>query len=160
MIDLTLSVRLTFLMNRYLSQDRLPREAADAVQSCLRDLEIGLSDITRLAMYPIPPSYARQLRLAVWAFLAVLPFQMYRSLKWFTIPVQSLAAIIYLGFLEIGVTPSDPFKEGYSGMNIEEIVHQLDEAENDDIEAKWHAEMLDRMGAVRRSVSVLMYARR
>ena len=85
--------------------------------------------MTRLATYPIPASYARQLRLAVWAFLALLPFQMYRSLRWFTIPVQCLAAIIYLGFLEIGVTPSDPFKEGYSGMNIEELVRVLEEDE-------------------------------
>lgn len=42
------------------------------------------------------------LRLSIWFYLLFLPFQVYPSLKWITVPGTAFASFLFLGFLEIG----------------------------------------------------------
>jgi hypothetical protein len=61
-----------------------------------------MTDLDKLSTTPIPTAYTFHLRLTVWAYLFFLPFQLYQYLGWLTIPATTVAAITYLGFLEIG----------------------------------------------------------
>jgi putative membrane protein len=44
-----------------------------------------------------------------WVYILLLPFQLYTSLKWITIPGSILAAYLILGLLLIGTELENPF---------------------------------------------------
>ncbi|KAG8741901.1 hypothetical protein FRC12_015519 [Ceratobasidium sp. 428] len=57
--------------------------------------------------------------MAVWLYLLFLPFQIYDSLKWVTIPATLFAAFLYLGFLEIGAEIENPFMYDENDLDID-----------------------------------------
>ena len=86
----------------------------------------------RLAAHSVqvlPVSCKRIIRLSVWAFLALLPFQTIDSLHWFTIPVQIMTTAVYVVLSEIEINSEAPFKGGYDGSSLGGFVKVWEEAE-------------------------------
>eukprot|EP00884_Botryococcus_braunii_P014309 jgi/Botrbrau1/2287/Bobra.101_2s0110.1 len=71
---------------------------ADVVGACERILKT-----------PIPLSYTRHTSRFLVIWLAILPFTLYPSCKWATIPSAGLIAFLLLGIEEIGVQIEEPF---------------------------------------------------
>ncbi|KAK4690087.1 ion channel-forming bestrophin family protein, partial [Tremellales sp. Uapishka_1] len=99
--------------------------------TCIQNLSTYISDLDKLSTTPIPSAYVFHLRLTVWGYLFFLPFQLYPLLKWVTIPATVVAAITYLGFLEIGEQIEMPFAYDQSDLDLDrfvlKIAHQLAE---------------------------------
>lgn len=101
------------------------------ILTAILELQKAMSDLDKLATTPIPSAYSFHLRLTVWAYLFFLPFQLQQYIGWITIPATAIAAIIYLGFLEIGAQIEMPFPYDQSDLDLDKFVlkiaHQLAE---------------------------------
>nr|ODN89268.1 hypothetical protein L204_06205 [Cryptococcus depauperatus CBS 7855] len=91
----------------------------------LLDLQRAISDMEKIATTPIPSAYTFHLRLTVYAYLMFIPFQVYKFIGWVTIPATAIAAIIYLGFLEIGMQIEMPFNYDQSDLDLDEFVLRI-----------------------------------
>ncbi|GAA5902503.1 hypothetical protein JCM8208_006905 [Rhodotorula glutinis] len=75
----------------------------------LNSLADSLGTMERVLSTPLPFSYIVHLRATAYIYILLLPFQIYASLKWLTIPAVFIAACVFLGFLELGEQLSNPF---------------------------------------------------
>lgn len=89
--------------------ERMNNNFVSPMMTTIYELQKTLSDLDKIASTPIPSAYSFHLRLTVWAYLLFLPFQIYPLLGWNTIPAVAIAAVTYLGFLEIGCQIEQPF---------------------------------------------------
>jgi putative membrane protein len=69
--------------------------------------------------------------LSVYAYLFFLPFQLNRSLGWWTIPGEFIVSVVYLGFMAVGIDIGKPFKAGLARLDVgglvEDLKRQIDE---------------------------------
>ncbi|WWD16444.1 hypothetical protein CI109_100870 [Kwoniella shandongensis] len=95
----------------------------------LLELQKSLSDLEKIATTPLPSAYTFHLRLTVYIYLFFLPFQVYTYVRWVAIPATAVAAVIYLGFLEIGMQIEMPFAYDQSDLDLDQsvlrIAHQI-----------------------------------
>ncbi|KAG8746201.1 hypothetical protein FRC10_005717 [Ceratobasidium sp. 414] len=101
-VPLELALRLSSYFNFLLTEGLLQPAVATSFNNNLHALQDAAVQLRRVATTPIPFAYQAHLRMAVWLYLLFLPFQIYDSLEWVTIPATLFAAFLYLGFLEIG----------------------------------------------------------
>lgn len=95
------------------------------VMTTIMELQKAISDLDKIATTPIPSAYSFHLRLTVWAYLFFLPFQLYTYIQWGTIPATAVAAIIYLGFLEIGAQIEIPFGYDQTDLDLDRFVLKI-----------------------------------
>ncbi|WVQ78804.1 hypothetical protein IAT38_000895 [Cryptococcus sp. DSM 104549] len=89
------------------------------------EMQRAISDLEKIATTPIPSAYTFHLRLTVYAYLFFIPFQVYNYIGWVAIPGTAIAAIIYLGFLEIGMQIEMPFYYDQSDLDLDEFVLRI-----------------------------------
>jgi len=58
---------------------------------------------------PLPVAYSIAISQITWVYVLALPFQLWESLHWITIPGTVVAAYIILGIAAIGREIEDPF---------------------------------------------------
>lgn len=104
-ITLFLSSYLSFLLKNGLLQAALATAYSNQLQS-LQDCTMSLE---RVRNTPIPFAYQVHLRMSIWIYLILLPFEIYSSFKWITIPMTLFASFLIIGFLEIGQEIERPF---------------------------------------------------
>ncbi|KAF8760739.1 Bestrophin, RFP-TM, chloride channel [Rhizoctonia solani] len=68
----------------------------------LNQLVDSLSGLERILTTPIPFSYGTQLWISCFLYLGVLPFQLWQSMGYITIPATAIASFIFFGFLAAG----------------------------------------------------------
>lgn len=118
-VPLEISLYLTSYFNFLLTEGLLQAAAATAFNNNLNSLQDAAVQLRRVATTPIPFAYQAHLRMAVWLYLLFLPFQIYDSLHWITIPATLFAAFLYLGFLEIGAEIENPFMYDENDLDID-----------------------------------------
>ncbi|GFZ48750.1 hypothetical protein JCM24511_06499 [Saitozyma sp. JCM 24511] len=74
-------------------------------------LQAALSDLSKLTSSPLPRPYTFQVQLFIWLYLIFLPFQLYPTYGYITIPAVAVAAIAFLGFLELACQLERPFDD-------------------------------------------------
>ncbi|KAH7097003.1 UPF0187-domain-containing protein [Auriculariales sp. MPI-PUGE-AT-0066] len=84
-------------------------------------LQDSVANLERVRNTPIPFAYQAHLRMCMWLYLFLLPFQIYSAYKWLTIPFTAFAAFLLLGFLEIGREIEDPFGYDLNDLDLDEI---------------------------------------
>ncbi|KPV76801.1 uncharacterized protein RHOBADRAFT_51791 [Rhodotorula graminis WP1] len=114
-IHLHLSGYLSTLMQR----GTIPTPLVSVYYASINSLADSLGTMERVLSTPLPFSYIVHLRATAYVYLVLLPFQIYASLKWLTIPAMFVAACVFLGFLELGEQLQQPF--GYDDSD-----HDLD----------------------------------
>lgn len=82
-----------------------------ALQS-VSNLQNAASSLHRAATTSSPAPYTFHLKVSIWAFLVFLPFQQYSTLGWWVIAVEFAVALVYLGFIQVGVVVANPFTPG------------------------------------------------
>ncbi|GAA6024417.1 hypothetical protein JCM10207_003408 [Rhodosporidiobolus poonsookiae] len=80
----------------------------------------ALATSERVLSTPLPFAYNIHLRAVTYAFLIFLPFQVYASLKYLTILAEFVAAVVFLGFLELGTQLEQPFGFDDSDLNLDD----------------------------------------
>lgn len=62
-----------------------------------------LTGTDRILNTPLPIAYSIAISQITWVYILILPFQLYKSLEWITIPASVFAAYIILGIALIGM---------------------------------------------------------
>ncbi|KAJ7243190.1 UPF0187-domain-containing protein [Mycena haematopus] len=76
---------------------------ATGLMNNIASLQDTLSNLDRIGNTPLPFAYQAHLRMSLWLYLLVLPFQIVSTMGYLTIPGTAFASFLLLGFLEIGI---------------------------------------------------------
>jgi len=102
---------------------RTPGLAQPAIASALvaniATLQDTLSNLERIANTPLPFAYQAHLRMSLWLYLFFLPFQIWSSFHYMTIPGTAFASFLFLGFLEIGQEIENPFNYDLNDLDLD-----------------------------------------
>jgi len=128
-IDSNVPLEITLFLSSYFqmlqSQALLNPAIATAYNNSLTSLQDALVNLERIRTTPIPFAYQTHLRMSVWLYLLFLPFEVYESFKWVTIPGVTFAAFLYLGFLEIGQEIENPFNYDENDLDLDHFCLQI-----------------------------------
>jgi ion channel-forming bestrophin family protein len=79
------------------------------VDNNMASLNEVLTGTERILNTPLPIAYSIAISQITWVYIIMLPFQLYSTLKWVTIPASIIASYIILGILLIGREIENPF---------------------------------------------------
>ncbi|KAF8189348.1 Bestrophin, RFP-TM, chloride channel-domain-containing protein [Pholiota molesta] len=114
-ILLTLSNYSAYLMKH----DFVKPAIASGLTSNIFLLTDTLSNLERICNTPLPFAYQAHLRMSLWIYLLLLPFQIYSSYGIITIPATAFASFLLLGFLEIGQEIENPFNYDLNDLDLD-----------------------------------------
>ncbi|KZV90165.1 UPF0187-domain-containing protein [Exidia glandulosa HHB12029] len=120
-IPLEISLFLHSYYAFVLKQGWLAVAPANAFLNSLNSLQDAVANLERVRNTPIPFAYQAHLRMCMWMYLFLLPFQIYNAYGWLTIPATAFASFLLLGFLEIGQEIEDPFGYDMNDLDIDSI---------------------------------------
>jgi hypothetical protein len=78
-----------------------------------------LTGTERILNTPLPIAYSIAIAQITWVYIAILPFQLYGTLGWVTIPASVIAAYIILGILLIGREIENPFGDDVNDLPLD-----------------------------------------
>ncbi|KAI4851009.1 membrane protein [Aureobasidium sp. EXF-8845] len=84
-----------------------------------------LTGTERVLNTPLPIAYTISISQITWAYVLVLPFQLYNYLDWVTIPGTMLAAYIILGLSKIGTEIENPFGNDVNDLPLDDYCREL-----------------------------------
>ncbi|KAI0311495.1 Bestrophin, RFP-TM, chloride channel-domain-containing protein [Amylostereum chailletii] len=85
----------------------------------------ALTGLERILTTPIPLSYSIHLWAVTLVYCFVLPFQLWQTLKWLTIPGTIIASMIFFGFLVAGEEIENPFGYDENDLNLDYFTHNV-----------------------------------
>ncbi|KAF9554664.1 UPF0187-domain-containing protein [Agrocybe pediades] len=104
----------------YLMRNKLVEPSiAAGITSNLTSLQDTVSHLERICNTPLPFAYQAHLRMSLWIYLALLPFQIYTSYGVITIPATTFSSFLLLGFLEIGQEIENPFNYDLNDIDLD-----------------------------------------
>ncbi|KAE8329871.1 Bestrophin, RFP-TM, chloride channel-domain-containing protein [Aspergillus sergii] len=74
---------------------------------------------------PLPTAYSIAIAQIAWIYVMSLPFQLYNSLTWVTIPGSIIAAYIILGLATIGSEIENPFGHDVNDLPLDTYCRQI-----------------------------------
>ncbi|KAE8369149.1 Bestrophin, RFP-TM, chloride channel-domain-containing protein [Aspergillus caelatus] len=74
---------------------------------------------------PLPTAYSIAIAQIAWIYVMSLPFQLYNSLTWVTIPGSIVAAYIILGLATIGSEIENPFGQDVNDLPLDTYCRQI-----------------------------------
>jgi putative membrane protein len=101
-------------VNAYLKQvfdnktSRMPSHQVQVLRTILQ-LNDVLTGTERIINTPLPLAYSIVIGQITWAYILLLPFQLFSKLGWGTIPGTLFIAYVILGVAEIGREIENPF---------------------------------------------------
>ncbi|KAG2088143.1 UPF0187-domain-containing protein [Suillus discolor] len=91
----------------------------------LNQLVEALTGLERILATPIPFSYSSHLWTITMLYIAALPFQLWTTLEWFTIPATVIASLVFYGFLVAGEEIENPFGYDRNDLNMKYLVENI-----------------------------------
>ncbi|TGJ88615.1 hypothetical protein E0Z10_g172 [Xylaria hypoxylon] len=79
----------------------------------------------RVLNTPLPIAYAIVISQITWLYVILLPFQLYASLSWVTIPATVFASYIILGIFFIGHEIENPFGNDVNDLPLDDFCQQI-----------------------------------
>ncbi|THH17920.1 hypothetical protein EW146_g2985 [Bondarzewia mesenterica] len=93
--------------------------------STLNQLVDALTGLERILTTPIPFSYSVHLWAVTIVYCLALPFQLWSTLRWVTIPGTTVASFIFFGFLVAGEEIENPFGYDKNDLNMDHFTHNI-----------------------------------
>ncbi|KAF2119610.1 Bestrophin, RFP-TM, chloride channel-domain-containing protein [Lophiotrema nucula] len=84
-----------------------------------------LTGTDRILNTPLPIAYSIAIGQITWVYILLLPFQLFKSLGWVTIPASMFAAYIILGIALIGREIENPFGDDVNDLPLDEFCQQI-----------------------------------
>jgi putative membrane protein len=84
-----------------------------------------LTGTDRILSTPLPIAYSIAIGQITWVYILLLPFQLYKSLGWVTIPASIFAAYIILGIALIGREIENPFGDDVNDLPLDAFCEQI-----------------------------------
>ncbi|KAF8880634.1 Bestrophin, RFP-TM, chloride channel-domain-containing protein [Infundibulicybe gibba] len=97
----------------------------NTLMSALEQLVHGLTGLERILTTPIPFSYSFHLWAVTVIYCLALPFQIYDTLNWLTIPGTIIPSFIFFGFLAAGEEIENPFGYDKNDLNLDHFTHNI-----------------------------------
>lgn len=91
----------------------------------VNQLTDALTGLERILTTPIPFSYSMHLWLVAIIYVLALPFQIYTTLGWITIPATGIISFIFFGFLVAGEEIENPFGYDKNDLNMDHFTHNI-----------------------------------
>ncbi|KJA18765.1 hypothetical protein HYPSUDRAFT_44932 [Hypholoma sublateritium FD-334 SS-4] len=102
-----------------LKHDLIKPAIGSGLTNNILSLTDSLSNLERICNTPLPFAYQAHLRMSVWIYLLLLPFQIYSFYQIITIPATAFASFLMLGFLEIGQEIENPFNYDMNDLDLD-----------------------------------------
>lgn len=84
-----------------------------------------LTGTDRILSTPLPIAYSIAIGQITWVYILLLPFQLFKSLGWVTIPASIFAAYIILGIALIGREIENPFGDDVNDLPLDAFCEQI-----------------------------------
>jgi len=97
----------------------------NSLLGALQMLTDSLTGLERVLTTPIPFSYSVHLWSVTVIFVFFLPFQLWTTLHYMTIPATTIAAFFFFGFLVAGEEIEDPFGYDKNDLNMDHFCHNI-----------------------------------
>ncbi|KAI1798289.1 Bestrophin, RFP-TM, chloride channel-domain-containing protein [Ganoderma leucocontextum] len=124
-----LPLEISLYLSSYIAalQDRsaVPPPTATNLLNALNQLVDALTGLERILTTPIPFSYRVHLWSVTVLYCFLLPFQIWSTLKWLTIPGTALLSFIFFGFLVAGEEIENPFGYDKNDLNLDHFTHNI-----------------------------------
>ncbi|OOQ89829.1 UPF0187 domain membrane protein [Penicillium brasilianum] len=91
----------------------------------LATLNEVLTGTERVLDTPLPAAYSIAISQIAWIYVLVLPFQLWKSLEWVTIPASMVAAYIIIGLATIGSEIENPFGHDVNDLPLDTYCRQI-----------------------------------
>ncbi|CAE6494638.1 unnamed protein product [Rhizoctonia solani] len=132
-VTLNVPLEITFYLSSYISalQQRkvIDVPTANTLLLGLNQLVESLSGLERVLTSPIPFSYGAQLWTSCFLYLVFLPFQLWQSLRYVTIPATAAVSFIFFGFLAAGEEIENPFGYDKNDLDMNHFCQNIIHAE-------------------------------
>ncbi|KAI0743242.1 Bestrophin, RFP-TM, chloride channel-domain-containing protein [Irpex lacteus] len=115
---------LLFISSYFMSlmkRKQLTPASATAMNNAIVSLQDAVANLERIKDTPLPFAYQAHLRMSVWLYLLLLPFQIEGALTWVTIPATAFTSFLLLGFLEIGQEIENPFDYELNDLDLDKF---------------------------------------
>ncbi|KZT64724.1 UPF0187-domain-containing protein [Daedalea quercina L-15889] len=124
-----LPLEISFYLSSYVAalQGRkvVDPPTATALIASLNQLVDALTGLERILTTPIPFSYRVHLWTVTILYNFFLPFQIWDTLGWLTIPATTLLSFIFFGFLVAGEEIENPFGYDKNDLNMDHFTHSI-----------------------------------
>ncbi|KAJ7589550.1 Bestrophin, RFP-TM, chloride channel-domain-containing protein [Mycena floridula] len=120
-ITLYLNNYVAFLLRSGLLQPAIASGLVNNVAS-LQDI---MANLERIGNTPLPFAYQAHLRMSLFLYLFLLPFQLWSAFHYLVIPATAFASFLLLGFLEIGQEIENPFNYDLNDLDLDSFCLSL-----------------------------------
>lgn len=96
----------------------------------LASLNEVLAGTERVVNTPLPVAYSIAISQITWTYVLALPFQLWASLRWVTVPGTVVGAYIILGIAAIGREIEDPFGYDENDLPLDRYCQQVEDEIN------------------------------
>ncbi|KAG8905444.1 hypothetical protein FRB99_008941 [Tulasnella sp. 403] len=128
-LNQNIPLEITFYLSSYISELQR-RKILDVptltnLMGSLNILVESLTGLERILTTPIPFSYSIHLWVVTTIFVFMLPFQLWASFKYLTIPATAIATFVFFGFLVAGEEIENPFGYDKNDLNLDHFTHNI-----------------------------------
>ncbi len=122
---------LSAYVESIIANKTLPDGVSQAmIMGNLASLNEVLAGTERVVNTPLPVAYSIAISQITWTYVIALPFQLWDSLRWVTIPGTVVGAYIILGIAAIGREIEDPFGHDENDLPLERYCQQIEDEIN------------------------------
>ncbi|KZP04173.1 UPF0187-domain-containing protein [Athelia psychrophila] len=122
-VESNVPLEITLTLNTYLAwcqkENHLTPAIATGLVNNIGNLQDTFNNLERIRNTPLPFAYQAHLRISLWMYLFLLPFQVYTAFKWLTIPGTAFTSFLLLGFLHIGGEIENPFNYDENDLDLD-----------------------------------------
>ena len=95
------------------------------IMANIASLNEVLAGTERVLNTPLPVAYSIAISQITWVYVIMLPFQLWKSLGWITIPGTVVGAYIILGIAAIGHEIENPFGHDLNDLPLKKFCEEL-----------------------------------
>ncbi|KAG8719951.1 hypothetical protein FRC08_001552 [Ceratobasidium sp. 394] len=127
-------LEISFYLSSYISALQQRKGTIDVpttnlLFASLNQLVESLSGLERILTNPIPFSYGVHLWTVCALYVILMPFQIWKSFGYVTIPATAIVAFFFFGFLAAGEEIENPFGYDKNDLNLDSFCHDVIHAE-------------------------------
>lgn len=124
-VPLEISMYLTSYVCKLQAHHTVDDPTLALLYATLNQLMDALTGLERILTTPIPFSYSLHLWMVTMVYCATLPFQLWSTLEWFTVPASVIASFVFCGFIVAGEEIENPFGYDKNDLNMGYFVHNI-----------------------------------
>ncbi|KAG6865356.1 hypothetical protein C0991_003208 [Blastosporella zonata] len=124
-LPLEISLYLSSYIAALQTRKQVDVPTINGLLTSLNQLVDALTGLERILTTPIPFSYSIHLWVVTMIYCLALPFQIWSSLKWVTIPGTIIVSFMFFGFVVAGEEIENPFGYDKNDLNLDHFTNNI-----------------------------------